>query len=257
MRKCVLYTFFAFLFLFTGCVTAQKNVVTQTSTINALLSGLYDGTMTLEDLLKQGDFGIGTFDRLDGEMVVLDGRVYQIRADGRVYIPPLVLTTPFASVCRFDPDRELAIHESCSHPVVQDRVNELAPNGNMFCAVRITGLFSRMKTRSVPAQTRPYPALVEVTKHQAVFEMEQVSGTIVGFRSPPFVKGLNVPGFHLHFVSDDRRTGGHVLDFVLERGLVEVDVLNRFTLILPESAKDFQQLDLTGDRSGELNAVEK
>ena len=113
-----------------------------------------------------------------------------------------------------------------------------------------------MKVRSVPKQTKPYPPLADVTQHQAVFEYTNVTGTVLGFRCPAFVKGVNVPGYHLHFISKDRKTGGHILDFSSAGGTLQLDACNRFYMVLPEK-EQLGTLDLSKDRSKELEKVEK
>jgi len=241
-----------------GCAAPPPlNTVTQTSTIDVLLAGGYDGAMTCGELLKHGDFGIGTFDRLDGEMIVLDGRVYQVRADGRVYQPPAGLKTPFAAVARFAPDNALRLTQNLDYPQLQQALDAQLADPHLFYAIRITGRFSKMRTRSVPPQAKPYPPLTEVAATQPEFDMTDIAGTIVGFRCPAYAKGINVPGYHLHFISADRKQGGHILSFELDEGLAEIDRCNKFVLIMPENAAARQQLDLSRDRSAELEKVEK
>jgi len=240
-----------------GCCVTQPNTITQVSTIDAILAGAYDGQMTCEELVSYGDFGIGTFNRLDGEMILLDGRLYQVRYDGTVCSPSLGLTTPFASVVAFGTDMTKEIQRGVDYHAFKAVVNEAVPNMNTFCAVKVTGRFSALQTRSVPPQDKPYPPLTEVTKHQPVFDLSNVSGTIVGFRSPPYVKGIGVPGYHLHFISDDAKSGGHVLEFTLEQGTAEMDICNRFFMILPEGDTDFGQFDLSRDRSKDLERSER
>ena len=243
--------------LISGCVTPAKDTVFQTSTIDALLAGVYDGNMSCRDLLKHGNFGIGTFDRLDGEMVLLDGNMYQIKADGKVYEPDLSTKTPFAAVCQFTTDRVIPIKTGSDYETISNLINEYAPNQNLFYAIKITGQFRSMKTRSVPGQQKPYPPLKEVTSDQPEFNMKNISGTIVGFRCPPYVKGINVPGYHLHFISSDLTQGGHILNFEITDGKCEIDVLNQYFLTLPIDTKEFAETDLSKDRSKELKAVEK
>ncbi len=240
-----------------GCSTTPKNIVFQTSTIDALLAGVYDGNMSCGSLLKHGDFGIGTFDHLDGEMIVVDGEIYQVRSDGKVYMADLSLNTPFATVCNFDPDMAIDIKPGSDFKTVEALINTCAPNPNLFCAIKMAGHFKIMKTRSVPAQTKPYPPLSDVTKNQPEFEMADISGTIVGFRCPAFVKGINVPGYHLHFLSSDHTQGGHILSFETTSCSAQIDVLNNYFLTLPPDATAFAELDLSKDRSQELNSVEK
>lgn len=239
-----------------GCAGPTQNTLFQTSTIDALLVGVYDGDMSLRELQRNGNFGIGTFDHLDGEMVLLDGRFYQVRADGRVYSPDLDMETPFASVCRFQPDRRLALPGVLDMAGVVAWLDRELPRHNMFQAIRIEGHFKQMRTRSVPMQSRPYPPLKEVAETQPVFERDNISGTIVGFRCPPFVAGVNVPGYHLHFISQDRSFGGHILDFEVLTGLVRVAELDRFVMRLPLT-DDFATADLSRDRQEELAGVEK
>ena len=137
-------------------------------------------------------------------------------------------------------------------------IDALVPQQNRFCAFRLHGEFSEVKTRSVPAQHKPYPPLVEVTKNQPVFTLFKVRGTLVGFRSPAFVKGVNVPGYHLHFLADDLSGGGHVLEIELDHGILEVDSTHEWLhLYLPTESTSFAKAELTKDRTSELNAAEK
>lgn len=245
------------LLLCCGCATIKTDTITQASTIDALLMGQFDGFLSSRDLLKYGNFGIGTFNRLDGEMIILNNRIYQVRADGVVYAPAQTLLTPFASVCRFKPDKEFPIYEESDCQKIQKIIDKAIPNQNIFCAVKIRGKFTQVTTRSVPAQTKPYPPLVEVTKNQPVFELNDVSGTIVGFRCPAFVKGVNVAGYHFHFITDDFTKGGHILDFTLKEGACEIDTCHRYLLILPPEGKGLEDLDFSEDRSKELEKAEK
>ena len=217
----------------TGCGGPRHNSVTQVATIGALLDGGYDGYMTCGELTAQGGFGLGTFNRLDGEMVVLDGTVYQVKGNGTVSRPAQSVTVPFAMVVPFKQDIELKLTKGVDYERIKTIIDEAVPDKGLFCAIKVRGQFSVMKTRSVPAQDKPYPRLVEVVKHQSVFDLENVSGTIVGFRSPAYVKGgINVPGYHLHFISDDRTSGGHILAFETDRGTMQLDTCNRFVMMV-------------------------
>ncbi|MDD5728042.1 MAG: acetolactate decarboxylase [Victivallales bacterium] len=242
----------------TGCVCSRpENTLSQVSTIDALLAGVYDGEVSLRQLLRMGDTGIGTFDCLDGEMIVLDGKVYQVRADGKVYTPPLDVQIPFASVIAFQPERHAVSRRDLDCTGLKQLLDELAPEKNLFYAFKIKGRFRTMQTRSVPRQKKPFPPLAEVVKHQPVFKMKNISGTIIGFRCPPYVKGINVPGYHLHFLSDDCTQGSHVLQFEMQKGAaVMLDCSNKFFMVLPVSGNGFNQTDLNIDRSRELYKAE-
>jgi acetolactate decarboxylase len=244
------------LLLLTGCATAPENTLTQVSTIDALLAGSYDGQITLASLLQYGDLGLGTFDALDGEMIVINHQVYQAGVDGTVHLMPANATTPFAGVVPFKADLKDRCNETLTMKTFESHVDHLAPNSNLFLAVRFDGHFPLMKVRSVPKQKKPYPPLAEVTKQQSVFEYKDISGTVLGFRCPAFVKGINVPGWHLHFISDDRTKGGHILDFTATGGDLQLDLCNRFSMILSDK-EQFGGLDLAKNRSAELEKVEK
>ena len=242
----------------TGAATlhAGQDTLTQVSTIDALMSGIYDGETTLASLRQKGDFGLGTFNALDGEMTLLDGIFYQIKSTGAVERPELTIKTPFATVTFFEPDTSVPLEGGLDFRTFTARTEKLLPTPNIFYAIKVTGTFRYVKTRSVPRQKQPYKPLAEVTKTQPVFEFKNVEGTIVGFYSPSYVKGINVPGYHLHFLTADRKAGGHLLDFVIEKGTMEIDDTSEFTMILP-SDRPFYQADLTADREKELQRVEK
>jgi len=240
-----------------GCSSAGRNRVTQISTIDAILAGAYDGQISCRKLRSYGTLGIGTFDTLDGEMVLLDGRIYQIRADGKAYKPKQKETTPFASVVDFKTDITAPLAAGTDFQELEKLLNAAVPNQNLFCAVRVHGSFKTMKTRSVPAQKKPYPPLTEVTRHQPEFEFKNISGTIVGFRCPAYVKGIGVPGYHLHFITKDRTAGGHVLSLTIDHAEAEIDICNKFFLILPDGEGQFAEINLGKDRSKALEKAER
>ena len=240
-----------------GCRTLPPNTVTQYSTIDALLAGDYDGGMSCQRLTSFGDFGIGTFDQLDGEMVLLDGKVRQIKSDGKVYTPSLKVTTPFASVVRFVPDRRLPLARGTDLAHLQEGIDRAVGNTNVLYAVKVRGRFSYLKTRSVPAQHKPYRPLAVVTQNQPTFELHEVSGTLVGFRLPTYLTSINVPGYHLHFLSDDGRSGGHLLALTALEGTIEIAPCRKLVLILPEGDGAFSQIDLSRDRTEDLEKAEK
>jgi acetolactate decarboxylase len=242
-------------FLVPGSLSMSNNTLFQTSTIGALMNGLYDGTMTFKDLGSNGDFGIGTFEALDGEMVGLDGQFYQVKSDGVAYIVNDSMKTPFAEVTFFEPEEVMVLNGTSNLTKVENYLDSKLVTKNIFYAIKIDGAFDYVKTRSVPAQMKPYPTLSEAVKGQKVFEFNNVSGTLVGFRCPDFAKGVNVPGYHMHFITADRSAGGHLLDFTLENASLMVDSLSEFEMDLPNN-EDFYQTDLSGDQQAALTKVE-
>ena len=237
---------------------AGRETLTQVSTINALMAGVYDSTISCGQLKGYGDFGIGTFEALDGEMVVLNGQIYQVKSDGVAYPAPDSLGVPFAEVTFFDSDFEDSLASGTDYAAFQTLVDEITPSENIFLAVKIEGNFTHVETRSVPRQAKPYPALTDVIpQEQSVFEFGNVSGTIVGFWCPQYVNGVNVPGYHLHFLTADGKAGGHVLDFTIDQAVVSVDYTPEFLMILPGQGSDFYKIDLSGGNQSDVNQVEK
>jgi acetolactate decarboxylase len=139
----------------------------------------------------------------------------------------------------------------------QSIIDSTIKNKNLFYAVKVTGKFSYIKTRTVPPQEKPYKPLTEVTKTQPVFEKKDQNGTLVGFMLPAFTAGVNVPGYHLHFLSSDKTFGGHVLEFSFDEATVEIQEINNFYMTLPEDDSAFGNIDLSKDRTKELHEVEK
>jgi acetolactate decarboxylase len=230
--------------------------VYQSSTINALLEGVYDGTMTYGQLRLHGDFGIGTFNSLDGEMIGFDGKFWQITGDGHVHAVPDDYQTPFATVLFFNPRIQQTLDGPLDYPELRTLLDRAVGSENLFSAIRIEGSFRHIRTRSVPRQSKPYPPLINVTREQPVFALNDVSGTLVGFRFPEFAKGMNVPGYHLHFLSDDRNFGGHVLAFVLEHARLTIDDTSDFHIELPTDST-FLSTKLSGNQSDVIEKVEK
>lgn len=227
----------------------------QTSTIEALLEGNYDGDVSFAELEDRGDFGLGTLDALDGEMVALDGAFYQIKDDGRAYAIDGRARTPFAVVTFFEPGMFQTLGATIDLAGLCAKVDRLVGGTAACCAVRVDGRFERVKTRSVPRQRKPYPPLVEVVEDQPTFELHDVSGSLVGFRFPDHARGLNVPGYHFHFINDDRSAGGHVLACRLACGEIRVDREADLRLELPPEVS----LPVPGRASEDdaLNRVER
>jgi acetolactate decarboxylase len=244
---------------FTGdtAIPVNDETLFQVSTIDALLQGVFDGILPVEDLKPHGDFGIGTFDALDGEMIMLDGIVYQAKADGQIYRVSDNLTTPFATVTWFDRDFSNITGNPMNFTVFSSSMAEKLPSQNMVYAVHMHGTFPVMKVRAIPAQSKPYPNLTVAAQNQSVYTYTNTTGAVVGFYTPVFFDGINVAGYHLHYISDDRKTGGHILDLTVpENTMVDYDITPEFHMILPTSG-DFTGVDLSQDLSGELARVEK
>jgi acetolactate decarboxylase len=221
--------------------------VSQVGILNAIIASQLDGHLPCGELLRYGDLGIGSYDRMDGEMIIVDGAMYQAKSDGKVYTPDPANRTPFAVVCPFRPDQEWTITEPKDLEAAQKMIDVKAPNQNVFCAVRVHGTFSYMHTHALPLQSKPYPPPAEMIRTVPQFEMKNVSGTVVGFRAPPYVREVNDPGYHLHFISDDKTQGGHVRGFVMDRGVCAIEICSNHLVILPENGDSLAGVDLSRD----------
>jgi acetolactate decarboxylase len=187
------------------------HVLFQASTIGALLDGAFDGDVTFGELAERGDLGLGTLNALDGEMIAIDGKFLRADVDGHVTPVGSAERTPFAVVTCFEPTVEAEVAAGLDHEDILAALDELAPAGESSFAVRLDGRFATVRARSVPRQSPPYCPLAEVVADQHIFELTDVEGSMVGFRFPAFVEGIEVSGYHLHFVDTERRRGGHVL----------------------------------------------
>jgi acetolactate decarboxylase len=205
-------------------LSSFRGRITQVSPINDLMIGRYDGVVPITELLRCGDFGLGTLDHLDGELIVLDGRAYQARGDGVVVEVAADRSTPFAIVTPFERDGGFPCPTVGSLSDLDARLDDVLGQENNFLAVRVDGRFAAITLRSVRRQEPPYRPLIEVLKGQSVWTHAEASGTLVGVRSPAWVGGLNVPGYHWHFLSDNRTVGGHVLDCRIHEGRVRYAV---------------------------------
>ncbi len=227
----------------------------QSSTVGALMEGVNEGELTVGQLKSHGDFGLGTFDDLDGEMIELDGKVYRIGSDGEARPVADTERTPFATVSFFHPDIVAEKKLPMSYPDLLECIGAMMPSRNLFHAIRINGSFEYLKTRAVGKQAKS-AGLSQAAETQRTFEFHEVRGTIAGFFTPEFMGGVNVPGFHLHFLTEDHAHGGHLLDCRTSEVKIEIHETPEFELGLPETT-DFMRADLSKDRSAALKKAEE
>jgi acetolactate decarboxylase len=205
----------------------------QTSTVQALLAGAFDGDVTLDQLLEHGDLGIGTLNGLDGELIVLDGCAWKANLDCTLAEPRDSARTPYAVVAQFTPGDPIQLAEPLSGEDLEAWLRARGRVTQRPDAIRIDGRFEHLHVRSVPKQHRPYPSLAEAIDHQHIVELRDVSGTMVGFRFPDPLEGIEMAGFHLHFATDDRTRGGHVLSYRVLEGSVSIDEATDLHVELP------------------------
>lgn len=231
------------------------HTVFQVSTSGALVAGVYDREVSVQTVLEHGNFGLGTFANLDGEMVIVDGHVYQVHGSGRVTEAAGDAGAPFAVVTWFDPDIDVSIPSVASFRDLEARCDGFRSSGNIFYALRLDGQFKRVRTRAVNPPARG-TRLVEAAQAQSEFTFADVDGTLVGLWSPGFASAFSVAGYHFHFLSADRQHGGHLLDVQAGTLQVKVEALTSFHLALPES-EAFLKADLSKNTAEELAYAEQ
>jgi acetolactate decarboxylase len=215
----------------------QRHAGYQVSTLGALNVGVYEGATTIGELKERGDFGLGTFDGLEGEMVALNGNFFQVKTDGVPIRVNKNAKTSFASVVSFSKEKTLQMSGLMTYPGLQEEIDRQLSTRNLPQAIRVYGVFPSLKVRSVPKQTIPYPPLAQVVKEQQkIFELRNVRGTLVGFRMPQYMSSVNVMGYHFHFIASDFKTGGHLLDGQFLNAVVETQTVQDWQLGLPETA---------------------
>jgi len=235
----------------------EPHVLFQASTIGALLEGAYDGDLSFAELAEHGDLGLGTLNGLDGEMIALDGRFYRADVEGVVGEVRGAEQTPFAVVTRFEPTVDTKVDGPLEHEALLARLDELIPAGAASCAIRLDGHFDLVRARSVPRQQPPYRPLTEVVAEQHVFELHDVAGTMLGFRFPDYVEGIEVSGYHLHFISENRDCGGHVLGSHCDQALrVRLDPSSELHVELPLGV-ELSDPGLAADTHSEVEKVER
>jgi acetolactate decarboxylase len=226
----------------------------QVSTATALVEGIYQGAVRVGTLREHGDLGLGTFENLDGEMVVVDGRFFQVRSDGSVRECADDELSPFAVVTRFAPEAALTLDECPDLNQLAAQFDRLRRSDNVFYALRVDGHFDFVHTRAMCRTAEGIP-LVQAAAVQPEFELHDVSGTLVGFWTPEYAKTLNVPGYHLHFLSADRKSGGHVLQCRGSNLDLQIQSEGDYRLALPET-ESFLKADLRHDPSADLARAE-
>ena len=230
---------------------------TQISLLNVLLVGRYGGIINVAEIKKIGNMAIGTMDRLDGEMLMIDGVVYQACADGHVCLPTEKETIPFGMVADFHTEQELCLNEILNYEQFEDRMKVVCPQTNSPLAIRFTGRFTHMKVRTVRRQEQDGIGLAEVAKDEALFDLYDTSGDLVGFYLPGYVQGINASGWHLHFMDSDRKSGGHVVNFSIHEGLLHLCHATDYHICLPAStANVLSELDPNRDWSREVTLAE-
>ncbi|MBN1472690.1 MAG: acetolactate decarboxylase [Syntrophaceae bacterium] len=225
------------------------------SPINALLEGFYRDDITIDKLKEKGDFGIGTFNNLDGEMVALNGSFYRIDLDGNAAPVNGDMKTPFASMCHFRPTLSEEIYTPLSYAEFSQNLKHILPSDNMFYAIHMKGRFKSVMTRSVP-RTENYRPLSEATDYQKIRHFKEIEGHLIGFYTPSFVPSVNVPGYHFHFINNSFTAGGHLLSCEPENLDISLQIFFSMELTLPKTL-DYLTASFIRDAEADLKKAEQ
>ena len=237
---------------------ADRETIRQVSLLQGLTFGDYEGSRTVKEVKTMGDIGIGTFDALNGELIMLEGTIYRAAGDGSVEAVDDAETIPFCDVTFFDCDESETLTNIQGISELKEELNQTVSElgTNRFYFIRMDGTFNTMNVRSELAQTQPYKPLAKVLEtDQTFFDYSDIKGTVVGLYCPDYMDRLNAVGWHFHFISDDRNSGGHILDLKFDQAELKWDYTDGFAMILPENEM-FREFDLTVDQSDDIKKVE-
>ncbi len=218
----------------------------QHGTLALLVPGLLTGTATMADILAHGDTGIGTGEGLDGELIILDGVVYQADANGQINEVDAQFTTPFAN-SHFASYEPLVTVSDQSRAALQAAILTASNSANTFFSIRLHGIFKNVTTRVVKKSTKPYKTLAQTAASQVVFHRDLVEGTLLSYYAPQIFDGAAVGGFHSHFLADDHRFGGHLLSYETATGEVDFQQFDRLDQQLPTSDAVYMNHDFSAD----------
>jgi acetolactate decarboxylase len=220
------------------------NTIVQVSTIGSFAAGNFDAMGKFSEFPAECNFGIGCYENLDGEMILIDGKYYQLKADGIAYEREREAATPFSTVAIFEPTDSMNVEKPLTFSEFKVFIESKFPDNNIPLLFRFEGEFEAINYRSIPAQERPFPTLAEAVKHQTTFTREHVKGSLIGFRFPKYFNTMNLPGYHIHFIDEKRREGGHVLDVTVSKGKLSLAESFDFRLQLPRNVEAYRKTDM-------------
>jgi acetolactate decarboxylase len=226
----------------------------QVSTSAALVVGAIEGAVQVKSLPEHGDLGLGTFEDLDGEMVIVDGHVFQLKGDGSVRERSDDGLAAFVAITKFVADTQMDLERAADLNALLTAFTQLRHSENVFYALRVDGNFDYMHVRAV-CKSAEGTHLLDAAAAEREFEFRNVTGSLVGFWTPEYAKTLNVPGYHLHFLSSDRTHGGHLIECSGSAFHLQVQQINDFHVTLPKT-QSFLNADLRHDPSADLAKAE-
>jgi acetolactate decarboxylase len=162
--------------------------------------------------------------------------------------------SPFAVITRFAPEAAVTLDQCPDLSYLTSQFDGLRHSDNVFFALRVDGHFDDVHTRAMCRTAEGIP-LVQAAAVQPEFEVGDVTGTLVGFWTAEYAKTLTVPGYHLHFMSADRTSGGHLLQCREAYLRLHIQREGDYRLALP-ATEDFLTADLRRDPAADLAQAE-
>jgi len=219
-----------------GCSLNEEDMIFHYSVLKALDNGVLEGNMKVGELKQHGDFGLGTFNRLNGEMVVLDHVVYRVTQEGKIVQPDVETLIPYSIITFYHQDDTLSLNGEIDYPALKAYIDRRVPSRNLFYAFRIRGDFGYIKCGGANIQEKPYnKSLLQMLANRPVYEVRHIKGTLVGFWCPEYIGDINTVGFHLHFLSDDHSIGGHLMEFTARSLEIGYDAKSTYKILLPDT----------------------
>jgi acetolactate decarboxylase len=252
------------LFLYMACPAsaqaqdslARNNNLYSAGHAGAFVGSLYDAFYPYKQLEQHGDFGLGAPANLDGELMMLNGKYYQTRYTGITTQLADTGKTPYATVCFFKTDKVFKPNRPLTKAALFKYLDSVLNNPNGMYAIHISGNFKYLKTRAFPPVIqKPYIPIAAMLNRQVFFEFNDIKGDLIGFKLPEFMEGPAISGYHFHFISANKDKGGHVVDVIADNVTIEVEILNSFTLDVPQTA-DFKNHNFRKDNSADIKSAE-
>jgi len=218
----------------------KSNKIYQASTLQALALGYTKSVVTVGELLGHGDTGLGTFENVDGEMIVVDGVCYQAKQDGSIVPASEETGVPFAVSGFVKDGRKFEIEKLTDIESIKQELTLRIEEDfglNSIHIARIDGWFESVHARAGAPYRSQHVTLKNIlSKTQKDFCFERLYGTLVCVYYPDYMDGINAAGWHLHFISQDRTLGGHIFQVSLSSGECLLQKMDRIEIQLPREA---------------------
>ncbi len=206
--------------------------IVQIGVLKYLDTGAFGGILPINISLYFGDFGLATLAGLNGEVTILNNKIFKLDSSGTVLdITNTNDSTPYSTVTFFKTDLSKIYPNPISLTDLEHNLDSLLTDTAKIYAIKIYGNFDSLNTRTYFKIYPPYPTLTVARLKQVEFNYTNVRGTAVGFWYPPSLINFNHPGYHFHFIGDDLKSAGHILNAKLNNVTVSIGVYKSFGVL--------------------------